>query len=143
MQRITVTLEDDLLAELDAVTFGRGYGSRSEALRDLVRDALRRRPEPAGRSSGYGALSYVYDHGVRDLARRLTSEQHDHHHLTVASLHVHLDHDTCLEVAVLKGAAGDLQALADVMTSQRGVRFGNLHLIPESGHDPVARERRG
>ena len=132
MQRVTVTLEDDLLLALDALTRDRGWASRSEALRDLVRDALSvtAAAEPAAPS--YGVLSYVYDHEVRDLARRLTHEQHEHHDLTIASLHVHLDHEACLETAVLRGAAGELRGLADRMVSRRGVKHGRLHLVPDS-----------
>lgn len=138
MQRVTVTLDDDLLASLDARAAARGYGSRSEALRDLVRDALGREATAAAGSPGFATLSYVYEHEVRDLARRLTHRQHEHHDLTVASMHVHLDHETCLEVAILKGASDELRALADAMTSQRGVRFGHLHLIPAPERGPEA-----
>lgn len=140
MQRVTVTLDDDLLASLDALAEGRGYGSRSEALRDLVRDSLGRTATLDSEAPSYATLSYVYDHQVRDLARRLTHAQHQHHDMTVASLHVHLDHDRCLEVAVLRGPAGQLRELADGMTSQRGVRFGHLHLIPEGSAPPHAHD---
>ena len=136
MQRVTVTLDDDLLAALDALAEGRGYGSRSEALRDIVRDGLNRRSADTASRPSFGTLSYVYDHETRDLARRLAHAQHDRHDLTVASLHVHLDHAQCLEVAVLRGPSGDLRRLADEMTNQRGVRFGQLHLIPDEAHEP-------
>ena len=75
-------------------------------------------------------LAYVYDHETRDLGRRLNQAQHKHHDLQVATLHVHLDHDSCLEVAVLRGPAKAVRALADDTVSQRGVRHGQLHLVP-------------
>ncbi|WP_375464632.1 nickel-responsive transcriptional regulator NikR [uncultured Methylobacterium sp.] len=131
MQRITITIDDALLAAVDRLCERRGYDSRSEAVRDIVRGALA--PDhaaEAGLAPCYGALSYVYSHGTRDLARRLTDEGH-HHGVSVASLHVHLSRDDCLEVAVLRGSVPAMRSFADTVTTQRGVRYGHLHLIPE------------
>ena len=133
MQRITITIDDDLLRSVDELCEQRGYGSRSEAVRDIVRDALVVNPDArTGPGGCYGALSYVYSHGTRDLARRLTDEGH-HHGVSVASMHVHLNRDDCLEVAVLHGSAAQLRSYADTIITQRGVRYGHLHLIPEAG----------
>ncbi len=135
MQRITITIEDDLLAWVDQVMRRRGYPSRSEAFRDLVRESLGREAAAAdGGGPCVATLTYVYDHERRDLARRLTHVQHDHHELNVATLHVHLGHDTCLEVAVLKGPHGAVQELADAVVTQRGVRHGHLHVVPGGEH---------
>ncbi len=100
MERITATLDEDLVEELDRFQKDRGYQNRSEALRDLVRAGLQEATQE-NESGGacIGALVYVYDHEVRTLAKRLTITQHDHHDLSVATLHVHLDHHSCLEVA--------------------------------------------
>jgi CopG family transcriptional regulator, nickel-responsive regulator len=131
MQRITITIDDDLLEAVDHLCQARGYGSRSEAVRDIVRDALAPAQADQDRSARcFGALSYVYSHETRDLARRLTGVGHDHG-VSIASLHVHLDRDDCLEVAILRGAVSEMQAYADAVTTQRGVRYGHLHLIPE------------
>ena len=73
---------------------------------------------------------YVYDHARRDLPNRLTNEFHDHHDLAVSTLHVHLDAGSCLEVAVLKGSAGDVQHMADHIMAERGVRYGQLVMLP-------------
>ncbi|NEU14844.1 nickel-responsive transcriptional regulator NikR [Methylobacterium sp. BTF04] len=129
MQRITVTIDDDLLAAVDKLCERRGYGSRSEAVRDIVAPS---QAALAGDTPFYGALSYVYSHGTRDLARRLTDEGH-HHGVSVASVHVDLTRDDCLEVAVLRGSVAAMQSFADSVTTQRGVRHGHLHLIPEGG----------
>jgi CopG family nickel-responsive transcriptional regulator len=133
MNRITITLDDDLLREIDAL----GHGNRSEALRDLAREALRHRAE-AGPAEGrcVAALAYVYDHHRRDLPRRLTDAFHDHHALSVATLHVHLDHHACMELAVLKGEAAELRRFADALTAERGVRHGQLLLVAPG--DPAA-----
>jgi len=137
MERITITIEDELLGTLDALCARRGYSSRSEAIRDLLRQArLGEATGEAEHTTGYAALTYVYDHHTRDLAKRLTSTQHDHHDLSVATLHVHLNHEECLEIAVLKGDIAAMRDFADSVTTQRGVRYGQLHILPaESAED--------
>ena len=138
MQRVTISIDDDILATLDKLCERRGYTSRSEAIRDLVRHAethehaTRHSHEPC-----VATLSYVYEHETRDLAQRLTSGQHDHHELSVATLHVHLNHEDCLEVAVLRGSVEAVQGFADTVTTQRGVRHGYLHIVPapEAPHE--------
>ena len=135
MQRITITIDDDLLETIDKISTQRGYASRSETLRDLVRDAVTRaQPTIDGEAKVYAALTYVYEHETRDLSRRLTTTQHNHHDLSVSTLHVHIDGHDCLEVSVLKGKVDEIKTFADSVVTQRGVRFGNLHLIP-SEHD--------
>ena len=104
MQRVTVTLDDDLMAELDAIIAERGYQNRSEAIRDLARAGIKEAAPDSGRGRDcVAALVYVYDHEARQLSKRLARAYHDQHELSLASLHVHLDHDTCLEVTALRG----------------------------------------
>jgi CopG family nickel-responsive transcriptional regulator len=131
MQRITLSVDDELLKVLDRHMKKRRYTSRSEALRDILRD-VQARQRLDERNGGFciATLAYVYDHETRDLARRLTQAQHKHHDLQVATLHVHLDHEACLEVSVLRGPAAAVRALADDTVSQRGVRHGQLHVVP-------------
>ena len=130
MERITITIEDDLLAELDGFVARRGYQNRSEALRDLARAGMRQADPPGLDARCVGVLLYVYDHARRHLPDRLTNEFHDHHDLTVATLHVHLDAESCLEVALLRGAAGEVRHMADHVISERGVRHGQLIVLP-------------
>ncbi|MCP5432650.1 MAG: nickel-responsive transcriptional regulator NikR [Alphaproteobacteria bacterium] len=131
MHRVTITVDDDLMKALDAYMAGHGYENRSEAMRDLVRDRLDAE-RLAKRSDGpcVATLSYVYNHEERELAKRLVRAGHDHHDLTVATLHVHLDRDRCLEVSVLKGAARDVAHFADHVLAERGVQSGELHVVP-------------
>jgi CopG family nickel-responsive transcriptional regulator len=131
VQRVTITMEDDLLAELDALVVRRGYQNRSEALRDLTGAGMRQAASPQPDAACVGALVYVYDHARRDLPNRLANEYHDHHHMAIATLHVHLDTQTCLEVAVLKGVAKDVQHMADHVIAERGVRHGQLVLVDQ------------
>lgn len=130
MQRLSVTIDDDLLETIDRLVESRGYASRSEAIRDSLRSAFAEQPasEP---SHAFGVLSYVFEHDLRELAKRLTTTQHDHHHISISTLHVHTNDTDCLEVAVLKGGVEELKEYADGIATQRGVRYAKLHLIPD------------
>jgi CopG family nickel-responsive transcriptional regulator len=136
MQRITITLDDELVMALDRVIAVHGYQNRSEAIRDLARAGMAQMQEQAAeRKAGVAALVYVYDHQERELAKRLTGSFHHHHDLSVASMHVHLDHDSCLEIAVLKGALRDIHDFARHVVAERGVRHGRLVTVPVEFED--------
>ena len=130
MERITITIDDDLLETIDGLVRRRGYPSRSEAIRELVREAANREHASAGRAPCVATLTYVFDHATRDLSQRLTERQHDHHNLGISTTHVHFDHVSCLEVAILRGPIDEIRALADTLTVQRSVRHASLHIIP-------------
>src|ERR1700741_4491482 len=131
MQRITVTIDHELVEALDKVIATRGYQNRSEAIRDLTRAGMAELPEnsPANHE-GVAALVYVFDHEGRELAKRLTRSFHDHHDISLATMHVHLDHESCLEVAVLRGGMSDIRHFAENVISERGVRHGRLVAVP-------------
>lgn len=130
MERFTISLDEKLAQEFDDYIARRGYGNRSEAVRDLLRAHLEQERVSAWRSAHCVAnLSYVYNHHERELSERLTSLQHDHHDLTVASMHAHLDHEHCIESVILRGPTGAVQRFADALTAERGVRHGQLNLI--------------
>ncbi|WP_118133609.1 nickel-responsive transcriptional regulator NikR [Oceanicella sp. SM1341] len=133
MQRITVSLDDEIVEMIDRFMTRRGATNRSEALRDMVRAAAAQDTleDTADDSPCVATLSYVYDHERRDLTRRVNTAHHHRHDLSVATMHVHLDHGTCLEVSVLKGPAAELRGLADEVTNERGVRHGRLHVLPQ------------
>lgn len=139
MQRISVTIDDDLLEGIDALSARRGYTSRSEAVRDIVRERLAQENLSRGDEAPCVAvLSYVYEHETRELSKRLTAAQHHHHDISVSTLHVHLSNADCLEVTVMKGTTDEVRAFADAVTSQRGVRHGHLSVIPtvaKHGHE--------
>lgn len=131
MQRVTITIDDDLVAEIDAFMTGRGYANRSEAIRDLARSGLSQSSLEVARDRNCVAtLSYVYDHAARELPKRLTQDFHAHHGLAQATLHVHLDHDSCLEVTVLKGKSDEVKSFADHVIAERGVRHGHIAYMP-------------
>ena len=113
MQRITITVDDELVAALDRVIAGSGYQNRSEAIRDLARAGIAQLQEQSDSPrSGVAALVYVYDHQERALAKRLARSFHEHHDLSVATIHIHLDHDSCMEIAVLRGAMDEVRRFA-------------------------------
>jgi len=131
MQRVTVTLDDDLMAELDRVIAMRGYQNRSEAIRDLTRSGIREAVVSAAESPNcIAALVYVYDHSARELSKRLVRSFHDHHDLSLATMHIHLDHDDCMEVTVMRGETSAVQHVAEHVIAERGVRHGRLIVIP-------------
>lgn len=131
MERITISLDSSLAEQFDEYISDHGYTNRSEAMRDLIRKRLE--IERLKKSeSGYcvAALSYVYNHHEMELASRITGLHHHHHQLNLASMHVHLDHDNCLEIAVIRGPVDDVQHFANSLMAERGVRHGNLHMVP-------------
>ena len=137
LARIGVAIESGLLAEFDQLIERRGYLSRSEAFRDLIRGELNQMLVASPDKHVVGTLTIIYDHNVRQLSEKLTGMQHDHHHEIVSTLHVHLDHDQCLEVLVLRGQAIHVQQIADKLMATKGVTQGRLTLAaaaPEHAH---------
>jgi CopG family transcriptional regulator, nickel-responsive regulator len=133
LSRIGISLEEDLLEEFDLLITKRGYANRSEAFRDLIRDALLAKIVDSNKPV-VGTLTLVYDHHVPNLSQKLTETQHAAGTMVLAATHVHLDHHYCLEVIIMKGKSKDLQQLADRMLALRGVDLGKL-VLTNSGKD--------
>lgn len=123
--RFGVAMDAELLGRFDERLAARGYANRSEALRDLVRAWLSD-DHIHGGGMTVGTLTLVYDHHVRELSEKLTEMQHALGERVVSTLHVHLDHDHCLEVIVLRGPAGVIQQAADRLLATKGVEHGKL-----------------
>jgi CopG family nickel-responsive transcriptional regulator len=127
LSRIGVAIATDLLGRFDALIQKRGYTNRSEAFRDLIRAELVRESSavrPAGRV--VGTVTLVYDHHVRMLEDKLTGLQHDYRKLILSNLHVHLDHDRCLEVIALLGPSVEVQRFGEMIGSIKGVQHAQL-----------------
>jgi CopG family nickel-responsive transcriptional regulator len=131
--RTGVSIEADLLEKFDKLIAKRGYGNRSEALRDLIREALVSE-EVNSNKPVVATLSMIYDHYRPDLSNKLTEAQHHHHDNVLAATHVHLDHTNCFEVVIMRGPAGEVQRLADHMLSLKGVKNGKL-VMTSTGKD--------
>jgi len=134
LSRIGVAIDSDLLDKFDRLIAQRGYTNRSEAFRDMIRDELVEKAWESPESKVVGTVTLVYDHHVRLLSEKLTDIQHDFHRSVLSTLHVHLDHDHCLEVLVVRGRAADVRGVADALISAKGVKHGRL-TITTSGAD--------
>ncbi|MHB8766310.1 MAG: nickel-responsive transcriptional regulator NikR [Deferrisomatales bacterium] len=124
--RFGVSIDDRLLQRFDELIERKGYLNRSEAVRDLIRNALVEDQWTREDEEIVGTVTLVYDHHTRDLADKLTDQQHSHHGSIVSALHVHLDAHNCLEVVVVKGRAGEVRRLADELIGTKGVKHGKL-----------------
>jgi len=139
LSRIGVSLDSELLDRFDRFIAEKGYDNRSEAFRDLIRDRLVGSAVVASRAPVVGTVTLIYDHHTRLLPERLAELQHQHHDVVISTLHAHLDHDTCLEVVLLRGKSHDVQQLADKLISTKGVRHGRLvmsspHTVSQHSH---------
>lgn len=130
MERFTISLDDPLAQEFDQMITRKGYGSRSEAVRDLIRQALETQ-QAVRYAAPYSVavVSYVYNHHEKALADRLISARHAHHDLATSTMHAHLDHDHCLEAVFLQGRTAAVQQFAQQTIAQSGVRHGAINLI--------------
>ena len=131
MERLTISLDNQLSEQFDMFIHARGYTNRSEAMRDLIREQLESaRLEKGNEGNCVATLSYIYNHHENDLATRIASVQHDHHDVILSSMHVHMDHDDCLEVVILRGTIQNVKDFANLVMATRGVRHGKLHMVP-------------
>ena len=133
--RFGISIDSDLLESFDRLIGQKGYQNRSEAIRDLIRNALVEEKTASGQEEMVGTVTMVYNHHVRDLADKLTEQQHQHHRQVVSALHVHLDVHNCLEVLVLKGSSAEINRIANELLGVKGVKHGRLFLTsatPES-----------
>jgi len=131
LSRTGISLEQELLAGFDKLIARRGYKNRSEAVRDLIREALLADAVDSNKPV-IGTLTLVYDHHVPSLSQKLTEVQHHAGAMVIAATHVHLDHNYCLEVIILKGKSRAIQEIADRMIAMRGVELGKLVLTNSS-----------
>ena len=133
--RFTVSLEEDLLQRFDAYCEQEQFATRSEAVRQLIHERLITRTWQSGTETVAGTLTLVYDHHRADLGKRLTKLQHDNTDLIVSTTHVHLSHDLCLEVIILRGAAKRLQTIASQLKGLKGIFKGELVVASADGSD--------
>jgi CopG family nickel-responsive transcriptional regulator len=124
--RFSVSVENDLLEKFDRFCKEERFATRSEAVRQLIRDTLTRRAWVGQSKEAAGTLTLVYDHHRAQLRDKLLQVQHDHTANVVATLHVHLEHDLCLEVIALRGPADELQRIAAQLRGLKGIYKGEL-----------------
>ncbi|KXH87108.1 nickel-responsive transcriptional regulator NikR [Sporosarcina sp. HYO08] len=130
LKRFGVSMEGSLLRKFDHLVQQQGYENRSEAVRDLVREAILHQTWEDGDQEIAGSIILFYDHHQRNLLDEMTVIQHDVHHLILATMHFHVNHDSCLEIIVVRGKAKEVQALSHQLTSLKGVTYGNFTVAP-------------
>ncbi len=132
--RFGVSIEQDLLENYDRLISERGYSTRSEALRDLIRDALiQQKIEIASDVNALGSLTLIYDHHARNLLQEMGAIQHDFHDNILSVMHLHVSHDDCMEIIALRGIVSEIVELANGLLSLKGVKNGKLFLtLPSS-----------
>jgi len=126
LARIGVAIDETLLKKFDKLIAKRGYTNRSEAFRDLIRNELVQEVWETSDVEMFGTVTLIYDHHARMLTDKLTELQHRHHTSILSSMHVHLDHDNCLEVILVRGKAAVVQKLANALIATKGVRHGRF-----------------
>lgn len=125
--RFGVSVDKELFTEFERVITEKGYTNRSEAIRDLMRDfLLAEKLNQRGNDEVVGTITLIYNHHVRDLSDRLTALQHEYYRVIISSLHVHLDHEKCLEVLVVRGDFKTVQLISGRLLSIKGVLSGKL-----------------
>lgn len=124
--RFSVSLPKPLLDELDRRVIGKGYASRSELVRDLIRERIVEETWERGNEEVAGVLTIVYDHHQRELTQHILDIQHRQYVHVVATTHVHMDHHNCLEILILRGLPAEIECLAHEIGGLRGVRFAEL-----------------
>ncbi len=133
--RFGVSIEQDLLENYDRLIAERGYATRSEALRDLIRDALiQRKIESDLSTQVLGSLTLVYDHHASNLLQEMAHVQHDFHEVVLSVMHIHVSHTDCMEILAVRGIVAEIVDLADKLLSLKGIKNGKLFLtLPSSG----------
>lgn len=129
VERIGVSLEKELLAKFDKLIAKQGYQSRSEAIRDLVRQQISDKQVEDPKAEAVAAVILVYDHHATKLMEKLTSLQHSHLLQTISAMHIHLNEHDCLEVVVLRGRVGEIKKTAENIISIKGVKLGRINFV--------------
>jgi len=133
LTRISISLEENLLQAFDKLIAAKGYETRSEAIRDLIRDLLIRQEARNKKAEQVAVVTMVFDHHARELASKLIEKQHHHHDLVVSSLHVHLGERHCLEVSVLRGPGHEVTHLGEELLATKGVLHGDITYTSDEG----------
>jgi CopG family transcriptional regulator, nickel-responsive regulator len=136
LARIGIAIPEDLLGEFDRLIERRGYATRSEAVRDLVRKELIEEVSASPDAQVYGTVTLIYDHHARLLLDKLTDIQHRYHDAIMSTVHVHLDRDNCLEVILVHGKSTVVQKLANTLIATKGVKHGRFVLTTSGRNLP-------
>jgi len=134
LTRFGMSLDSTLLDRFDKLISRTGQKNRSEAIRDLIRDALVRYDWQQERGEKVGTITLIYDHHAGDISERMTELEHLNHQIVISKMHIHLDHDNCLEVLAVRGEAAEIHKIANELIGMKGVKHGKL-VATTSGKD--------
>ncbi|QGQ98074.1 nickel-responsive transcriptional regulator NikR [Paenibacillus psychroresistens] len=126
LTRFGVSMPEELVARFDQMITEQGYDNRSEAIRDLIRKALIEPSQMAVSQTVAGTIVMVYDHHVSELPITLMELQHNYHHDIISTMHIHLNHELCLEILVVRGQIQRLRELTNLIHIQKGVSYAEL-----------------
>jgi len=126
VERVGISLDRKLLEQFDKLIGRMGYPNRSEAVRDLIREKLVEEEWAAPKGEAIATVLLVYEHDAMELSQRMTDLEHSEFHRIVATMHVHMDHDNCLEIVILRGPGRDIRRLGERLISMRGVKHGRF-----------------
>ncbi|ABE52917.1 nickel-responsive transcriptional regulator NikR [Methanococcoides burtonii] len=131
LMRIGVSLPDNLLNKFDSIIEGRGYSSRSEGIRDSIRTYINQYEWMSDiRGRRVGTITIIYDHTKRGLSNAVADIQHDYSDLIKSSVHIHLDHDNCLEVIIFDGEGELIKEMDERLMALKGVKYVKLNTAP-------------
>ena len=139
MQRLTFSVDDDLAEDFERLLKARHYKNRSEAFRDLVRREIASDVAESGNGECVAVVAYAFDHKTRALSNRMVEHQHEHTSLVISSMHVHLNHDKCVEAGVMRGKMRQVRHLAETLIAETGVENGSISIIPIAEKSGVKR----
>jgi len=134
VERIGITVEKELLEEFDRSIAADNYSSRSEAVRDLMRERLSRERLASPEADAVAGVFLIYDHHETTLSEKLLNIQHDHLLEVIASTHCHLDHHNCLEVIIMKGKVGRIEDIGNRIAALKGVKLSRVNIMAENEH---------
>ncbi len=129
--RFGVSLPDDLIKKFDRIIKNKKYENRSKAIGDLIRNFIVEEEWKYDNKNSIGTINLVYDHHKREILNKLNGIQHDFHEYIVSDTHVHLDHNNCLDVIIVKGKTGRIRQIADTLISVKGIKFGKLSIATQ------------
>ncbi len=130
--RFGISIEPDLLKKFDKIIKKEGYTNRSKKIRDLIRKNLVDNETKNPDSEAVGTLTMIYNHHTSNLANKLLNLQHEHNNEILTTTHLHIDHQNCLEVIVLKGKIGKIQKLTNNIMALKGIKNGKLVITKSS-----------
>ncbi|HPG38109.1 MAG TPA: nickel-responsive transcriptional regulator NikR [bacterium] len=126
LTRFGISLDTELLEKFDQLIQAKGYANRSEAIRDLIRDTLVQNEWENENQETIGTITIIYDHHVQQISHNKIAKEHKHYHQIISTMHVHLDHENCLEVSAVRGRASEIRQIADEIIGMKGIKHGKL-----------------